>query len=207
MILQKCKSILLGVVATLILVGCQNSDTKLKAQSSESTQNEVKVVLTEYSDFQCPACGYFFPIVKKLKQTYGDKLKVNYKHFPLNMHQYAMLAARAAESAKNQGKYIEMHDLLFQNQRQWSSSGNPEPTFVNYAKRIGLNINQFKEDLNAAETQRAVIEEKKKGQERGVNSTPSFYINGEEVVTLPGTYEEFKALVDVYMQEAEQGTN
>jgi len=207
MMFKKVKNIFIGITLTFMFVGCQNSDTNVQAQSPDSAQKEAKVVLTEYSDFQCPACGYFFPMVEKLKKEYGDKLEVNYHHFPLNSHQYAMLAARAAESARNQGEFEAMHDLLFENQRQWSSSGNPEPTFVNYAKRIGLDINQFKEDLNSADTQRSVIEEKKAGQERGVNSTPTFYINDEEVVSLPQTYEQFKALVNVYMQEAEKAAN
>jgi|AntRauTorcE11897_2_1112592.scaffolds.fasta_scaffold14089_2 protein-disulfide isomerase len=207
MIFKKYKSVCIGIVATLVLMGCQNSETKVQAQSSDKAANEAKVVLTEYSDFQCPACAYFFPMVEKLKKEYGDKLEVNYRYFPLNSHQFAMLAARAAEAARNQGKFQEMHDLLFQNQRQWSSSGNPQPTFVNYAKRIGLDVSQFKEDLNAAETQKEVIEQKKKGIERGVDSTPTFYINGEEMVTLPRTYEQFKAQVDIYMKEAEQAAN
>lgn len=204
MILKRYRSILFSIVATFVLVGCQNSDTKVQAQSSEQSDNNVTVVLTEYSDFQCPACAYFYPIVEKLKENYGSKLEVNYKYFPLNSHQYAMLAARAAEAARNQGKFKEMRDLLFQNQQQWSSSGNPQPTFVNYARKLGLDINQFKNDLNAAETQKTVIEQKKAGEERGVNSTPTFYINGEQVISLPQNYEQFKALIDIYMKEAEE---
>lgn len=205
MILKRYRSFLFSIIATFVLLGCQNEDTKVRAQTSGADSAEdVTVVLTEYSDFQCPACAYFFPIVEKLKKNYGDKLEVNYRYFPLNSHQYAMLAARAAESARNQGKFKEMHDLLFENQRQWSSSGNPQPMFVNYAKKLGLNINQFEEDLNSAETQRVVLEQKKAGEERGVTSTPTFYINGEQIVSLPQNYEQFKALVDIYMKEAEQ---
>lgn len=207
MILKRYRTFLLSIIATFILMGCQSGDTKVQAQTTGKTAADVTVVMTEYSDYQCPACAYFFPIVEKLKEHYGDRLKVNYRHFPLNMHQYAMLAARAAEAAGNQGKFKEMHNLLFKNQRQWASSGNPQPTFVNYAKKIGLDINQFNEDLNSAETQQAVIEEKKAGEERGVSSTPTFYINGEELVSLPKNYEEFKALLDIYMKEAEQAAN
>lgn len=207
MILKRYRSIVFSIVATVALMGCQNSDTEVQAQSSEQANNNVTVVLTEYSDFQCPACAYFFPIVEKLKENYGSKLEVNYRHFPLNSHQYAMLAARAAEAARNQGKFKAMHDLLFQNQRQWSSSGNPQPAFINYAKKLGLDISQFKDDLNSAETQQAVIEQKRAGEERGVNSTPTFYINGEQVISLPQTYEQFKALVDIYVKEAEEAAN
>ncbi len=198
------KNMIFGLFGAIILMGCQNSDTKGQSQTSEASQSEAKVVMTEYSDFQCPACAHYFPMVKKLKQAYGEKLKVEYRHFPLNSHQYAMLAARAAEAARNQGKFREMRGMLFEKQKQWSDSGNPQPMFVNYAKNLGLDTDQFQDDLNSAETQQAVMKQKNEGIERGVNSTPSFYINGEAVPTLPRNYDQFKALVDIYMNEAKQ---
>jgi protein-disulfide isomerase len=194
----------ISLLGVLLMLGCQNSDTRLQAQSTDSSEEQALVTLTEYSDYQCPACAYFHPIVEKLKEDYGNKLKVIYNDYPLNNHQFAMLAARAAESARNQGKFKEMHDMLFQNQRQWSSSGNPQPIFVNYAKKIGLDVNTFKADLNAADTQKAVLDEKGQGMDRGVDSTPTFYINGEKMVNLPRTYKQFKAQVDIYMEEARQ---
>lgn len=169
------------------------------AQQGESG---AKVIITEYSDYQCPACAYFFPIVNKLKHEYGNKLKVNYRYFPLNSHQYAALAARAAEAAHNQGKFKEMHDLLFQNQNYWVSSGNPQSLFIGYARDLGLDIEQFRDELNSAETQRTVMEQKKEGQDAGVNSTPSFFINGNKLAHLPRTYGDFKAIIESYMQEA-----
>ena len=197
------KSILFGIMGAFFLMGCQNSDTKGQTPQSGSEEASGKVVMTEYSDYQCPACAYFHPIVEKLKDHYGDKLEVQYRYYPLNSHQYAMLAARAAEAARNQDKFKEMHDMLFENQKQWSDSGNPQPMFVNFARKIGLDINQFENDLNAAATQEAVMNQKKEGQDKGVNSTPTFYINGEEVVTLPRTYKQFEALVDIYVKEAQ----
>ena len=206
MILQRYKSTLMGLIGALLLMGCQNSDTRGQVNDT-ANQNEAKVVITEYSDFQCPACAYFYPIVEKLKKNYGSDLEVKYRHFPLNSHQYAMLAARATEAARNQGEFEAMHDKLFENQEQWSKASNPQSVIVGYAKQIGLDIGQFKEDLNASETQREVMEQKKSGENRGVNSTPTFYINGEEVVSLPRTYEQFKALVDLYMKEAGGSSN
>lgn len=204
---RRYRSILMGLIGAFVLMGCQNTETNGQANESQLNQQAEVVTLTEYSDFQCPSCAYFFPMVEKLKETYGDRLEVRYRHFPLNSHQYAMLAARAAEAARNQGEFDAMHDLLFQNQQQWSSSGNPQPMFVNYARQIGLDINQFKEDLNAAATQQTVMEQKREGQDRGVSGTPTFYINGEEMVSLPRTYEQFKALLDIYMNEAKQAAN
>lgn len=176
------------------------SFTSVMAQNSSNSNAEV--VLTEYSDFQCPACGYFYPMVEKLKAEYGDKLEVRYRYFPLNSHQYAALAARAAQAAKNQGKFDEMHDRLFENQQSWSSSGNPQAVFIGYAQDMGLDMQQFKNDLNSAETQQAVMEQKQEGRNRGVNSTPTFFVNGDMVQQMPRTYEQFKAIIESAMNES-----
>src|SRR5680860_735558 len=108
MILHTYKTTIISFLGALLLVGCQNSETELHAQNAQkkekATQTEqhkpappakeqqADVVLTEYSDFECPACAYFYPIVEKLKDEYGDKLEVDYHYFPLNIHQYAMLS-------------------------------------------------------------------------------------------------------------------
>jgi protein-disulfide isomerase len=95
----------------------------LMAQNSNSS--EAKVEIVKYSDYQCPACKYYVPIEEQLKAAYGDELVLTTKHFPLNMHEYAQLASRAAEAARAQGKYQEMHDMIFAGQEQWSR-GNAE---------------------------------------------------------------------------------
>ena len=185
---------LLSLVLLTLIVPAQ-----MVAQNQQ--ESGAKVVLTEYSDYQCPACGYFHPIVEKLKQDYGDKLKVNYRYFPLNSHQFAALAARAAEAAGNQGKFKEMHDLLFENQQYWSRSGNPQPIFVDFARDLELDLAQFRNDLNAGDTQRAVMEQKREGERRGVNSTPTFFVNGDKLDSLPRSYESFRNIIESYMQE------
>lgn len=192
-----------GILAILVMslpltaARSQNGTGSTGAEGSSGA----KVVMTEYSDYQCPACGYFHPIVKKLKQEYGDDLKVNYRYYPLNSHQFAALAARAAEAARNQGKFLEMHNRIFDNQQYWASTGNPQPIFIGYADDLGLDLEQFRDDLNSGETQRAVMEQKQEGRAKGVNSTPTFFINGEKLPTLPRTYQDFKAILDSYMQE------
>lgn len=183
---------------SIFVISCGSNQNDATAQESSTT---AKLTLTEYSDYQCPACGYFYPIVDSLKKTYGNELEVVYKDFPLNSHQFAALAARAAEAAKNQGKFLEMHKMLFENQRQWSS-GDAQTRILGYAKQIGLDMNQFQEDLNAAETQQAVMEEKQEGIQQGVDSTPTFFINGEKLQQNPPSFQDFKALIDVYMKDS-----
>jgi protein-disulfide isomerase len=123
------------------------------------------------------------------------------KYFPLNSHQYAALAARAAQAAKNQGKFYEMHSLLFENQKRWSGSGSPSSIFVSYARDLDLDVDKFKNDLNAAETQKIVMEQRQEGRNAGVNATPTFFIEGEKVDPLPRNFQEFDQLIQQYIEE------
>ena len=123
------------------------------------------------------------------------------KYFPLNSHRYAALAARAAQAAKNQDKFYEMHSLLFENQKRWSGSGSPTSIFVKYARELELDIDQFKNDLNASETQKIVMEERQEGRNAGVNATPTFFIEGDKVDPLPRNFQEFDQLVQQYVEE------
>lgn len=192
--MKKLISIFSLAFAVVLIAG---ATFEAQAQSDE----EPSITIVEYSDYQCPACAYFHPIVEKLKEKYGDQINVEKRYFPLNSHRYAAIAARAAQAAKNQGKFEEMNNLLFENQDQWSNSGNPASVFVNFAEKIGLDVEQFKNELNASETQKIVMEERNEGIERGVNSTPTFYIEGEKLNDLPRTFEQFDQVVQNYLQE------
>ncbi|MDZ7772545.1 MAG: thioredoxin domain-containing protein [Balneolaceae bacterium] len=193
------KGLLTGLMA--IFLGLMLAPASVQAQ--EEDESEAPVVMTEYSDYQCPACAYFHPIVQKLKEEFGEQLHINYKYFPLNSHQYAALSARAAQAARNQDKFMEMHNKLFEGQQRWSSSPNPQPIFMSYAREIGLDMAQFRNDLNAAETQRIVMEEKREGQNMGVNATPTFIINGTMLETPPSTFEEFRKVIQGYLDEVQ----
>lgn len=192
--MKKLISIFSLAIVVVLITGAA---FEIQAQNEE----EPSVTIVEYSDYQCPACAHFHPIVEKLKDKYGDQINVEMKYFPLNSHRYAAIAARAAQAAKNQDKFNEMNNLLFENQEQWSKSGNPGGIFVNYAEKIGLDVEQFKDELNASETQEIVMEERNEGRNKGVNSTPTFYIEGEQLNDLPRTFEQFDQIVQDYLQE------
>ena len=170
--------------------------------TSPIPQDTVKaeVVIMKFSDYQCPACKYFVPIEEQLKKDFGGRVQIVYKNFPLTMHQFSQIAARAAEAAKKQGKFDEMHELIFTGQEQWSR-GNAEAIFTGYANSIGLNMDQFKKDLNSAELQRLIMADKREGRDLGVSSTPTFYINGDLVQNNPPTYPQFRALVVQYLKK------
>ncbi len=175
-----------------------------QTHAQRNTEQEA-ITITEYSDYQCPACAYYHPMVKKLKAQFGDRINIELKYYPLNSHQYAAVAARAAEAAKNQGKFLEMHNLLFEHQKQWSSSGNPTPMFVNFARELNMDIEQFKDELNAGKTQKVVMEEKQEGRRAGVNATPTFFIEGDKLDPLPRSYAQFEQAVQKYLNENEEG--
>jgi len=156
---------------------------------------ESTVVLTEYADFQCPACAQFHPVIQMLNEEYGDSLAIEFKHFPLTtIHPYALPAAKAAEAAGVQGKFFEMHDKLFENQSSWSQSATPQAFFNQYAADIGLDVALFRKHMSAS-----VIEDKIKGEAQeavaqGFTGTPAFLLNGERLTF--GTFDEFIAQIE-----------
>lgn len=153
------------------------------------------VTLLEYGDFECPACGTYHPVLKQLKAEYGDRVAFSYRHFPLNaIHRSADISARATEAAALQGKFWEMHDMLFENQRAWTT-GNTEEVIVGYAQELGLNVEQFRSDLESEGVAAAVEQDRLSGVRSTVNSTPSFFLNGVKIQN-PRSLEEFKRLLD-----------
>lgn len=156
---------------------------------------EASVTLTEYSDFQCPACGQFYPVLKALTEQYGDSLAFEYKHFPLvSIHPFALPAAKAAEAAGQQGKFFEMHDKLFENQNAWSQSAAPQVYFNQYAQELGLDMDLFKRHMRAPMIDEHVRAQFAEAQELGLTSTPSFFLNGERLEF--ETFEEFMGAIE-----------
>ncbi len=192
-------------ITFFLIAGFLMGSGAMQQTQAQSETEQKAITITEYSDYQCPACAYYHPMVKKLKAQFGDRINLELKYYPLNSHQYAAVAARAAQAAKNQGKFLEMHNLLFEHQKQWSSSGNPTPMFVNFARELNLDIGQFKDELNAGETQKIVMEEKQEGRRAGVNATPTFFIEGNKLDPLPRSYNQFEQAVQKYLNENAEG--
>ncbi len=151
---------------------------------------DAKVRIVEFSDFQCPACGYAHPIVEKVLAEYGDKMKFTYRHFPLaNIHTFAQKAAEASECAAEQGKFWEMYDKLFLNQENLK-----QDDLKTYAAELGLDTAQFNSCIASGKTAARVAADQSFGLSIGVNSTPTFYINGEKFGNM--SYEQWKAVID-----------
>jgi len=139
------------------------------------------VTLEEFGDFQCPSCGAYYPELKKIEAEFGDRLRVIFRELPLvPTHEHALLAAQAAEAAGLQGKFWEMHDKLYENQATWSTTKDLVPVFVDYAKQIGINADQFQKDLNGEKVAQRIFQDGKRAHAYGLKSTPSFFVNGKE---------------------------
>lgn len=152
--------------------------------------------LVEYSDFQCPACAAYEPMVQRLVKENPDKVRLVYRHYPLrSIHPNAQAAAEAAEAANLQGKFWEMHDMLFNTQNDWARDSKPEAKFAEYARSLGLNVDQFKTDSESKGVREKIDADYSSGTRSGVQGTPTFFLNGK-LISSPQTYEEFKALVD-----------
>lgn len=157
---------------------------------------EKKHILTEYSDLQCPACKAFHSYIKANIEKSDTVKNVTfvYRHFPLKQtHQYAQEAAYAAEAAGKQGKFFEMHDLLFETQDTWSSEGNSKGYFEKLAKQLKLNVEKFKTDMNSPEVKQQVESDYQKGQASYVNATPTFFLDGEKLN--PRSFDEFAKML------------
>lgn len=154
------------------------------------------VKLVEYSDFQCPACLAYQPLLKQVLATYGDKIAFVFRHYPLyQIHPNADLASRVAESAGLQGKFWEMHDMLFDGQRTWSGMLNPESVFEKYAVDLGLNLEKFKADINSDSVLKEVASDYQRGARIGVTGTPTFILNGIKMRN-PDNFAGFQSAID-----------
>jgi len=193
------------IVALIVLMFAHGSSTPNygggTATNQDISQEWVRgnasssVQLIEYSDFQCPACTSYYPILKQVEAQFGDKVAFIYRHYPLyQIHANADMAARASEAAGKQGKFWEMHDKLFENHDKWADLLDPTSAFVGYATDLGLNVSQFKTDLDSAEVKQAVADDYVRGQKIGVEGTPTFVLNGVKIQN-PTSVEAFAAVL------------
>lgn len=140
-----------------------------------------RVTLEEFADFQCGSCGAYHPELKKIESEYGDRLRVIFRERPLvPTHEHALVAAQAAEAAGLQGRFWEMHDKLFENQKLWSEAKDVVPIFVDYARQIGLDSDRFMRDLSGEVVAQRIFQDGKRSHALGVTATPTFFINGKE---------------------------
>lgn len=147
-------------------------------------KKDSKVVLIEYADFQCPGCGSAYGNIKAISEEYKDQITFVMRNFPLtSIHPHALAAAASAEAAGKQGKFWEMHDLLFQNQQSWSTQNARQRTdiFLAYARELNLDEEKFKEDQASASVSQKIGFDQALGRKADVSSTPTFFLNGKKL--------------------------
>ncbi len=213
----KDKFIFVMIIATiLIFAGGAFFISKKDTKTIENTQKilevtnidyikgnkDASVTIIEYLDFECPACGAYYPLVKELSEKYKDDVRFVVRYFPLMGHKNGLTSAYAVEASSKQGKFWEMYDVLFENQKSWAGKESADPTiFENYAGQIGLNIEQFKKDRDSKEVKDRVNNDLSSGKKAGISGTPTFFLDGEKIPN-PKTIEDFKTFIDAAILKA-----
>ncbi len=159
--------------------------------------SDAPVTLIEFTDFQCPACGAYFPILEQLSKDMEGKMKLVVRHFPLiQIHKNALTGARAAEAAGRQGKFWEMYQELYTNQTEWSNAEDPMKSILpSYSENIGLDSAKFRQDMTDASLDDKITRDREIGNALKINGTPTFFVNGDKV-TNPTSVEAFKTLIN-----------
>jgi protein-disulfide isomerase len=157
----------------------------------------ITVVL--FSDFQCPFCGRVEPSISELEKAYPGKVRVAWKNFPLSFHNNAKPAAEAALAANEQGKFWEMHDILFKNQQALSAAD-----LEKYAKEIGLNMDKYKAAVESHKFAAQIENDTKQGSDLGVSGTPAAFVNGQ-LVSGAQPVDAFKKIVDAELKGGGKG--
>jgi protein-disulfide isomerase len=151
---------------------------------------QAPVTIVEFSDYQCPFCGRVEATLKQVREKYPDRVRIVFKHLPLDIHSKALAAHAAAEAAARQGKFWEMHDKIFANQAAMS----PEK-YAEWARELGLDMARFERDRASAEVKARIAADKREAAQLGATGTPSFFINGK-YSSGAKPFEAFQALID-----------
>lgn len=179
-----------------------------------------RVTLEEFGDYQCAPCRVLAETLHKLEQSYGNRIQIVFRQFPLDMHAHAMTAASAAEAAGLQGHFWEMHDLLFEHALAWSQPGprpfkrpvpNPQPdasandarvrtVFADYATNIGLDVERFKKEMDSEEVKARIRLDQERGDSIGVDRTPVLFIDAVKIPFSSYNVEALSKLIDDALQ-------
>lgn len=201
--------VLIGVIG--IMVGAfflLSEDTSAPSQSVDNPlqiteddhirgNEDAPITIIEYGDFQCPHCANAKPELDQILKDFSGDVRLIYRHFPItNIHPHARTAARASEAAAQQDDFWAMHDLLFSRQDEWSNDPNAQETFTSYAQQLGLDMEQYQTDFESAGSK--VDRDSQAAQQLGVQSTPTFYLNGEKV---EGSTDDLRRRIEAELNE------
>lgn len=201
-------TVLIGFMGIVIYNKKSNQASQISDQNTTGSSNyygkeDSPVTITEFVDFQCEACYAYYPYVKQVKEKYKDQVRFQVRNFPITSgHKFAMQAAKNAEAAARQGKFWEMHDKIFEGQKQWEQMSDPQPTFDSYAEAIGLDMAKFETDRKSSSVNDVVNKDLSDVQKLGGTGTPTFAINGKKVENPGPTLEGLSKMIEDALKEA-----
>lgn len=171
-------------------------------QAGQKVPAKTIVTLEEFGDYQCPPCGLLHPTLKSLKSEFGANFNFIFRNLPLTaLHKNAMLAAQAAEAARVQSRFWEMHDLLYENQKLWSEEADPKPTFLKFARDLGLDAARFERDLTSDEVKMRIQADQDAAAKQGITGTPTILIDGRRLRIEATTPEGIRKIIEVMTQK------
>jgi protein-disulfide isomerase len=188
-------AVIIVFIGIFALTGSKSNSSNSKGSVGTLTQHvegqgQDHVTLVEYGDYQCPYCAEYYPIVKQVQQEFNQQITFQFRNFPLtSLHPNAFAAARAAEAAGLQGKFWQMHDLLYEandayleNQSNtWVPASDPTTYFNQYAQQLGLNLAQFKSDYSSTKVNDLISADMAEGNKLGITGTPTFFLDGKQI--------------------------
>lgn len=208
--------IIVGLVAALAVGGgtifyrkklAANPTLRITKETGDSKETghvlgpaDAPVTIEEYGDFQCPPCGKLSEPINELQKKHN--LRVIFREFPLPMHAHAREAAAAAEAAGLQGRFWQMHDLLFKEQAAWSNAADVRALFTAYAGMLQLDVEQFKRDIDSPTVMQTVQTDAQRGAGLGVQTTPTIFVNNQAVPPEQLMPDKFPGFVEVAIQNA-----
>jgi protein-disulfide isomerase len=190
----------LVVLAVVLLYFFTGATATEKSRAAPVTSADIafrpadaKLTVIEYSDFQCPYCAQYARWLERLREKYVGRVRFVYRFYPLPGHTWATTAAKVAYAAYLQGKFWQMHDLLYQKQPEWETTADPRPLFDSYARGLGLDMRQFRDDADSPSTAGFIERQAVEGRTAGVDGTPWFVVGDRSV--LPRSLEQFDKVI------------
>ncbi|MCK5332333.1 DsbA family protein [Candidatus Parcubacteria bacterium] len=193
----------LGIIVVIFgaLIYFSGNSSEENSLSSGYDYNSDVVTIVEYGDYQCPACGSMYLTVEELLKEYEGKVVLDYRHFPLDGHEYAVGASMASECAREQGKFWEMHEKLYKNQKKLQ----PENLKI-FAGELKLDMDKFNSCMDENRYLDKINKEKSLGETDRITATPTVYVNGKQVINSENSrylpkIDDFKDMINTALEE------
>lgn len=164
-------------------------------------------MLEEFGDFECMPCLLLWAALRNIEKDYGERVAVTFRQHPLAQHQHAPKAARAAEAAGLQGRFWEMHDLLYLKRPAWVRGDDPTSAFQNFASELGLDVDRFKKDIDSSAVAERIKADEDRGESLGIDRTPIVFVNGKRADLQPDVEKGLRVDIDTALRTPKATTN